>query len=60
MKEGVGGRSKGAGEGSREQQEGDKGAGGGIQEQQEGDKGADGCHHCFGSYLLRDAELACS
>ena len=52
MKEVVGGRSKGAGEGSREQQEGEKGAGGGIQEQQEGDKGADGCHHCFGSYLL--------
>ena len=37
MKEVVGGRSKGAGEGSREQQEGDKGAGGGIQEQQEGE-----------------------
>ena len=60
MKEGVGGGSKGAGEGSREQQEGDKGAGGGIQDQQEGDKGAEGGHHCFGSYSLRDAELACS
>ena len=45
MKEGVGGGSKGAGEGSREQQEGDKGAGGGIKEQQEGDKGAEGDHH---------------
>ena len=41
MKEGVGGGIKGAGEGSREQQEGDKGAGGGIHEQQEGDKGAE-------------------
>ena len=46
MKEGVGGGNKGAGEGSREQQEGDKGAGGG--------------HHCFGSYSLQNAELACS
>ena len=46
MKEVVGGRSKGAGEGSREQQE--------------GDKGAEWGHHCFGSYSLRDAGLACS
>ena len=46
MKEGAGGGSKGAGKGSREQQE--------------GDKGAEGGHHCFGSYSLIDAELACS